>query len=115
MPTPPENTAVVLTSTQTAPAPVPTEKFAGLLVEQALLAVTVVVPAFVTLANSTVVAGTPGLAGTLVVTSVPVEVLAVPVPVRLTVCVLPATPLLLSVIVTVVAVPAPVTEGVKVT
>jgi hypothetical protein len=105
---------VVLTSTQTAPAPVPTEKFAGLLVEQAVLAVTAVVPPVVTLAKVIVAGGTPGLEGRLGVTPVPTGVLPVPVPVRPTVCVLPATPLLLSVKVR-VPVSEPVAVGEKVT
>jgi hypothetical protein len=105
---------VVLTSTQTAPAPVPTEKFAGALVEQAVLAATVVFPGVVTLEKVTVVGGAPGLGGTLAVTFVPAGVLAIPVPVRPIVCVLPATPLLLSVIVT-KPVRVPTAVGVKAT
>jgi hypothetical protein len=115
MATSPENTAVVLTSTQTAAAPVPTEKFAGVLVEQAVLADTVVFPALVTLENSTVVGGAPGPEVTFAMTSVPEGVLPeVPVPVSAIVCVLPATPLLLSVIVT-APVRVPSAVGVKVT
>jgi hypothetical protein len=75
----PEYTAVVLTSTHSpAPPAVPTEKFGGPLM-QAVLAVTVVFPAVVTLAKVTETGGTPGLEGRLTVTPVPGGVLFVAV------------------------------------